>query len=188
MKINNLAWMLCLGMLLTGCSDTSNTEDSQTESEEQAAVSTANPYVDCDSLAEAEETAGFEIRVPSSISGYTDISYLAVKDSLIQVMYFRETEDKGETEEEESTEMVQSSGLDPDEILIRKKVSANNSTDYSQYDQTSTITVGTEEITLQGSDDIFYVASWQEDDYSFTILCGEGLDEDHFTAIIRQVG
>lgn len=140
-----------------------------------------NPFVDCDTLADAAALAGFDIIVPDSVEGYEERAITAVENDMIQVMYLH-----GE-----------------DEICIRKAVGEEEcSGDYNAYSEEKTVTVGDREVTLRGNNGKVMVAVWTEGGYSYSIgvyayaqhndgvadpESNTGMTEDMITALIAQV-
>ena len=74
------------GSTNSGATDTDTSTDTADGSTE-----IANPFVDCETLEEAGELAGFDISVPDEIDGgYTQGTIQAVENEMIQVIYTTE--------------------------------------------------------------------------------------------------
>lgn len=145
------------------------------------AVQIPNPFVDCDTLADAAALAGFDIIVPDSVDGYEERAITAMENDMIQVQYFH----------------------GDDEICIRKATGEEEcSGDYNAYSEEKTVTVGDREITLRGNNGKVMVAVWTEGGYSYSIgvyaytqhndgvadpESNSGMDEETITALAAQV-
>lgn len=140
-----------------------------------------NPFIDCDTLADAAALAGFDIIVPDSVDGYEERAITAVENDMIQVMYLH----------------------GDDEICVRKTVGEEEcSGDYNEYSEEKTVTVGEKEVTLRGNNGKVMVAVWTEGGYSYSIgvyaytqhndgvadpESNSGMAEDAITALAAQV-
>lgn len=140
-----------------------------------------NPFVDCDTLADAAALAGFDIIVPDSVDGYEERAITAMENDMIQVLYLH----------------------GDDQVRIRKAVGEEEySGDYNAYSEEKTVTVGDKEVTLRGNSGKVMVAVWSEGGYSYSIgiyaytqhndgvadpESNTGMAEDMITALIAQV-
>lgn len=127
----------------------------------------ANPWVDCNTLAEAGKNAGFTMEAPESIDGYGVTVYQNCQDEIVQVIYL---------ESEESDK----------EIVIRKGKVDHIDGDYTEYAKTSAITVGAYTVTLQGNADTISLATWTADGYNYSVSVPQ-MSTDEVVAIIQQV-
>lgn len=140
-----------------------------------------NPFIDCETLADAAALAGFDIIVPDSVDGYEERAVTAVENDMIQVMYLH----------------------GDDEICVRKAAGDEDcSGDYNEYSEEKTVTVGEKEVTLRGNNGKVMVAVWSEGGYSYSIgvyaytqhndgvadpESNTGMAEDAITALAAQV-
>lgn len=140
-----------------------------------------NPFVDCDTLADAAALAGFHIIVPDSVDGYEERAITAMENDMIQVLYLH----------------------GDDQVCIRKAVGEEDcSGDYNAYSEEKTVTVGDRELTLRGNNGKAMVAVWTEGGYSYSIgvyaytqhndgvadpESNTGMTEDAITALAAQV-
>lgn len=140
-----------------------------------------NPFVDCDTLADAAALAGFDIIVPDSVEGYEERAITAIENDMIQVLYLH----------------------GDDEICVRKAAGDEDcSGDYNAYSEEKTVTVGDREVTLRGNNGKVMVAVWTEGGYSYSIgvyayaqhndgvadpESNTGMIEEAITALIAQV-
>lgn len=140
-----------------------------------------NPFVDCETLADAAALAGFDIIVPDSVDGYEERAITAMENDMIQVLYLH----------------------GDDQVCIRKAVGEEEcSRDYNAYSEEKTVTVGDKEVTLRGNNGKVMVAVWSEGGYSYSIgvyaytqhndgvadpESNSGMDEETITALAAQV-
>ena len=140
-----------------------------------------NPFVDCETLADAAALAGFDIIVPDSVDGYEERAITAKENDMIQVLYLH----------------------GDDQVCIRKAVGEEEcSGDYNAYSEEKTVTVGDKEVTLRGNNGKVMVAVWSEGGYSYYIgvyaytqhndgvadpESNSGMDEETITALAAQV-
>ncbi len=140
-----------------------------------------NPFVDCNTLADAAALAGFDIIVPDSVDGYEERAITAMENDMIQVLYLH----------------------GDDQVCIRKAVGEEEcSGDYNAYSEEKTVTVGDKEVTMRGNNGKVMVAVWTEGGYSYSIgvyayaqhndgvadpESNTGMTEDMITALIAQV-
>lgn len=140
-----------------------------------------NPFVDCNTLADAAALADFDIIVPDSVDGYEERAITAMENDMIQVLYLH----------------------GDDQVCIRKAVGEEEcSGDYNAYSEEKTVTVGDKEVTMRGNNGKVMVAVWTEGGYSYSIgvyayaqhndgvadpESNTGMTEDMITALIAQV-
>lgn len=119
-----------------------------------------NPFVDCDTLAQAEDLAGFSLTLPADVK--TDgISVLS--GNMIQV-------------------------LCEDGLSIRKALGDEDiSGDYNSYSQVETVTVEGHAVTLKGTGDQVTVAVWTADGYTYAVHSETGLSRDAALSLASQV-
>lgn len=158
-------------MMLGACaSQTKEDKNSKIEQEESTALSEEentgmpNPFIDCDTLEDAADIAGFTMEAPDSLEGYDNKLIQAVKDDMIQVMFYN-------------------GNLDTDEDLVRvilRKGTGDEdiSGDYNEYSETEEVDVEGRSVTLKGEEDGVYTATWTDQDYSFAISFDEPADKD----------
>ena len=144
-------------------------------------VQIPNPFVDCDTLNDAANVAGFDIIVPDSIDGYEERSITALENDMIQVQYLH----------------------GDDQISIRKAAGEEDcSGDYNEYAESTVVTVGDREVTLKGNNGQVMLAVWTEGGYSYAVgvytytqhndgvadpESATGVTEETMTAWIAQV-
>lgn len=125
-----------------------------------------NPFIDCDTLADASAIAGFDVIVPETIGDYNEQTIRAIKDEMIDVVYHN-----GEKE-----------------ICIRKAKGVDEiSGVYSKYNEESTAKVKEVDVTMKGNNGNINVATWTNGDYSYAIISEEGIDKAKITEIVKPL-
>lgn len=132
-----------------------------------------NPFLDCKTIKDAEEIAGFKVTAPEEIpEGYTESVIQAIKGDLVQIIY-----KNGENE-----------------ITFRQakkgKESKDISGDYNKYDETHTIIIGDLEVVMKGNGGKVSNALWTNGDsiFSITVTPGEaGIDKTDMIHMIESI-
>lgn len=166
-----LALVLCavLALSLAACGTSgNNTQNDTTGDTSNSTTEIANPFVDCETLEEAGELAGFDISVPDEIDGgYTQGTIQAVENEMIQVIY---TTEAGE------------------EITLRKGTGTEDiSGDYNEYAEENTLDVDGTSVTARGNDGLVYAAAWTDGTYTYAITASAGLESDAVTALVPSI-
>lgn len=119
-----------------------------------------NPFVDCDTLDQAEQLAGFSLTLPADI-----------KTNGISVL---------------SGDMIQV--LCEHGLSIRKALGDEDiSGDYNTYPQVETVAVQGHAVTLKGEGDQVTVAVWTADGYTYAVHSETGLSRDAALSLAFQV-
>ncbi len=127
-----------------------------------------NPFVDCDTLRDAGDIAGFPIDTPETISGYKQPIFRAVEKNMIEVIY---TAQEGDGE-----------------LRIRKGTGNEDiSGDYEKYDETETVTMNEREVTMKGNSGKVHTAVWTEGGYSYAVLSLKGMEKVVATDLIEFI-
>ena len=135
-------------------------------SQEEPLMQIANPVVDYESLEAAAKAAGFELKTPSSVKGFSDKLVQVCDGEMIQVIYLN----------------------GDDRLLIRKaKGSEDISGDYNEYSDNSTVTVNGNSVTLRGDDGKVSTAVWTSGGYTYSVSFDTPVTEDEMTGIVGQV-
>ena len=132
-----------------------------------------NPFVDYDTLEEAEKAVGFEINVPESIDGYSEKLISVMDGKMIQVVFA-----EGDKQ-----------------ICIRKEKGNDDiSGDYTKYAEKKITDVDGVTITLKGGNGKYGNATWTADGYSYSIGAydyslevNEGIAADKILTIAENV-
>ena len=160
-KLMTATVLLCLLLALAACG----------EAEPQNA-NAVNPWIDCATLAEAEDLAQFDIAVPDRIEGYPNTMIQAVKDEVIQVFYYDQEPGEG----------------DRDVVLIRKGVGTEDlSGDYTEYPENETVAMHGVEVSLRGEDGLVYTAAWSQDGYTYSIHADSGMEKAQVEDLVELV-
>lgn len=173
---------------------TPSTLSSNTTESTEDLVEIPNPFIDCDSLADAEKIAGFEIRVPDSIDGYNDRFIQAIDQYLIQVFYYALSEisdDTGNTTFSENTETTENAAYtedNRDQLLLRKAVGTDDiSGDYNAYSEEQSLSINNTDVTCKGNDGKLYVITWTDGTYAYAIDSSAGLDLETAKTLVTQL-
>ena len=137
-------------------------------------VQIANPFFDFATQQEAEESVGITWgTIPESVGDYTaGIQYRSMPEhQLLELIYQRE-----------------------DDLYCRirkapgaEDISGNYSGDV--YELNEVCTIGDQQVTLQGNDDLIYLTTWTSDGYSYSLDALGGLSRaDTEAAIIALCG
>ncbi len=166
LKTTRISFTIVMLVTLFACADKQNTEKS-TESfgnnvdREMVGTQMQNPFEDFTSLKEAEQRAGFELKLPNNIpADYTATNYrvLINKSKLIEVIYKNGNK----------------------EICLRKGTLENISGVYTVFPRVKTIKLGNITVTLKGVADKIQLAEWKKNFFSFSINATE-YDEKSFS-------
>lgn len=152
-------------------------ETAATSGNAPGAVSLANPFTDCAAMADAEAAAGFTFTVPESLfTEYTDLTYRAIKDTMIEVIY-------------RDNDGVKGPGVTPEEIRIRKAAGSGDiSGDYTEYSYIEHVPVWDLTLTLKGSQqDMANVAVWEKNGYSYSITSSKAIDRYVMAKLLQMI-
>lgn len=164
-----IAISLCAIMALSfaACS-----KDKPAPEEEIPAVGqdSANPFVDCETIADAEKLTGFSLTLPAQMpEGYTQTVIQVMDDSMIQVIF-----ENGDNS-----------------ITVRKaKGSEDISGDSSEYAESKTLTIDSVEVSAKGNDGKISTATWVDGEYTYAVSVGAdeaGLDEAVISEMISSI-
>lgn len=127
----------------------------------------ANPFVSCKTVAEAEQIAGFSLKLPDQIPNWIDqMTIQAVDSVMIEVVC----------------------GGQGRELVIRKSAGSEDiSGDYNPYDREKTVTVGGCQVTIKGTDDKVAVAVWTQGGYTYAVCAAPGIELRDLTALAAAI-
>lgn len=174
-KIFALALCALMTLSLAACgksgrnTDASNGGTTASDTDKSASGESAqipNPFIDCDTVEDAEKVAGFDITVPEDIPEGYELDYIsAIENNLIQINY----KDK-----------------DGCEILLRKGAGSDDiSGDYNEYAENNTVSVGDLSVIMRGNSGTVSVATWTSGDYTYAVdMTGAGLSADAVSALV----
>jgi len=163
-KIILLSIALTLVLVCAAC-NSKNIADADSANANNNTTQLANPFITCDTLAEAEEIAGFTMSVPDSLADFDQNMIQAVDKSMIQIFYGNDRQ-----------------------ILVRKGTGTDDiSGVYTEYSVNKSFDVSGSTVTLKGDGDIINLAVWTRDGYSYSVYAESGLSESEMILIVESV-
>ncbi len=182
MKIRNriAALLLCLSMgaALVACGENRNAasgaQDSTSSAQQSASESEiddmVNPWVEVETQTQAQERAGFDIQLPSSLPAeYGAPSFRVIPDDILEVDY---------------------TGTGDGQIAIRKAVGTEDpSGDFNQYSGSQQVRVGDAEVTMKGNDGGISLAVWNDgtNAYSIGVYNAAGITAEEMTQMVSEM-
>ncbi|QOX62063.1 DUF4367 domain-containing protein [Anoxybacterium hadale] len=165
-KVITIVLCAVMAFSFAACESSANGPDRKTGDNTQI----PNPFVDCSTIQEAEDLAGFTAILPQRIpDGYSLDSIQAIKNDLIQMIY-----ENGEGE-----------------ITYRQaKGSDDISGSYVEYPEENTMTLGSLEVTVKGNEGTVSVATWVNGAYTFALMAdsdGNGLANTAISDMINSM-
>lgn len=161
--------VLVMAVAMAGCGKKAEPDSAETESAAAETTQISNPFVDCETMTDAEKLAGFSFTVPEQVEGYEKELIQAIDGELIQVFY--------ENPEEQE-----------DEILMRKGAGSDDiSGNYEEFEEISTAAAGDLEVTLKGNDGKVIVAVWTTGSYTFSIQADKGISQGEMLSLVEAV-
>jgi len=150
--------------VLTLCSLAACAKKQQTGSGEQI----ANPFVTCQTMADAEKLAGFSFTVPDTVEGYTGRELQAIENQMIQAIY---------TNGDKS-------------LMLRKGTGSDDiSGDYNEYSEKNTVQVGELSVTMKGDNGTVSVAVWTNGGCAYAVETQDvPMSADAVSQLIAQLG
>ena len=164
--------VLLLSMILLCSACGSESASSPMESNEFSAQ-IANPFVECSSMEEAANIAGFTLTAPDMLDGYSEKLIQAVSGEMLQIFYT-------DTDEEEDIYR---------ELLVRKAPGTDDiSGDFGDYVEETVEEVNGRTITFRGTEGWGVSnAAWSSDGYSYYISYNIGVPKEEAIALISQI-
>lgn len=140
-----------------------NPSSSGSESSENP-ILIANPYEECNTLAEAADITGFTLDIPEELNGCRIAEIIVWDGTMIEANY-------------------------SDNTMIRKGKSKEEdiSGDYNDYDETQDVTINEIQVSISGNDNQCYKAIWNTDDYCYAISTPVGFTLEDMTELIKQI-
>lgn len=152
-----------------------------------------NPFTDHTSLADAQEAAGFSIKIPATIQGVSANVFRTLGNEMIEVIYLKDYDAK--SDQEDAIADNSTSETSYTEIArIRKGLydkktfedSADISGDYNTCSETSTAKIDTREVTMKGDNGMVKTAIWTDGGYAYSIST-DGISVDEISALIADI-
>lgn len=135
--------------------------------ESKEVVGMTNPFTDHDTLKEAEEAAGFQLRTPDEINGVKAAAFRNLDQELLEVIYL-----DGETE------------------MARVRKGTGNediSGDYNEYSDVKDVDVNGKTVTIKGTADGYVLAVWNDGGYAYAVSVEKPLSQEELTGLVEQV-
>lgn len=157
-KISVLIFSLLCCLIIVSCGK-----------KQETSIEMRNPFVEVNTLKEAEEIAGFQLTLPGNFfdEGY-ERRIMAIENKFIEVDY---------------------RGLD-EWIIIRKSLydgEEDISGDYNEYPEERTELYGDIKVLLRGNEGKINVVSWKDGDYVYSVNInpgGIGIDKEIFYEMV----
>lgn len=142
-------------------------EPSDSSETESSASEPADALVDCATMEEAAELAGFSLTLPTSMDEAGESSVQAVENTLISVTYPQE---------------------DASTICVRKGLTEADvfDSDTAYANQESAEVDGTV-VTLYGDDDLVSLVVWEKDGYAYSLSFSVGVENSAATELIAEI-
>ncbi len=130
-------------------------------------VERPNPFVECATMAEAEQIAGFSMDRPEKVPNWViDVTIRAADTGLIEVVYTGGQE----------------------ELILRKGLGDGDiSGDFNVYDETGLIEAAGHSVATRGQDGKSIVATWSDGAYAYAIRVTTGLEQAELTALVSWI-
>lgn len=127
-----------------------------------------NPFMEFDTLEEAESTVGFDITIPEAYEDYSELSFFVADGRILEIQYYDSDDNRG--------------------LLVRKaKGSEDISGDYTEYSDVSEIQTAAGAVTIKGNDGEYNLAVWTFGEYSYSVFVGSGVSEDELKNIVEEI-
>lgn len=154
---------------LAACGDKNNELINESSEMESDYEQIANPWIEYDSIEEAEQVAGFTMEVPEKIGNYNRSVIMNLNNNeMIEVIYYMEDDDTKE-------------------IVIRKGPGSDDiSGDYNEYAESNQVQIDEYDVTEKGNDGVVNQAIWTADGYSYSVYASEVTAEE-MADIIKQI-
>lgn len=130
-------------------------------------VQIVSGVVECPCIDKLSETVGFKVsQVQMFPFKVEQVKYVSYWGKLAQITYSKE----GNT------------------LAFRMSVgSEDNSGDYSEYGNIKTISTGNLAVTLKGQEEIYKLAIWYTNGYSYSINVSNGISQEEMVKIVESV-
>ena len=129
-------------------------------------VQITNPWSDCETIEEAEDIAGFDFDSVKSAEVNTISVMKGIDYNIIQISFY-----DGENK-----------------ITIRKGDTEDSiSGDYNVYTQEDTIIINETTVNIKGNENLYSLAEWVKDEYSYSISSEQGVDKIIMESYLKVV-
>ena len=130
-------------------------------------VETVSPFTEVPSLAELEDTVGFEVEELTELPfPVTETVYTAFGSDMAEIRYSGETET----------------------AVLRKAVGIQDpSGDYTQYAEELALDINGTSVTLKGESSQYVLALWQKGNYAWSVRLSEGKDQSVWRQLLQPL-
>lgn len=175
-KLIALSMSAALALSLCACSKTvpispapsaQETQDAEIIGGDNAQI--PNPWVDCNTLADAAALAGFDFTLPEELfTGASNQTIQAVEGEMVQVIY---------------------ADANDNEIgRVRKAAGSDDvSGDYNDYAENETADVGGVSVNLRGTDGKVFVMTWTAGDFTYSVTVENGMARDAVLGMVSAL-
>ncbi len=126
----------------------------------------ANPFTDHETMALAEQAAGFTMDLPERMEGYGERLIQTMDGRMIQVIYLQ-----GESR-----------------LFLRKAAGAGDiSGDHTGYPEMRSVRVGKCQVTMKGSGGRVKNAVWSSGGYAYAVMSDEALTYEEMKGLVSEV-
>ena len=148
--------LLSLGLVfsLASCGTTNTVEEKDdVEMERPVILGMANPFIDCESLEEAENNVGFTLTLPSNEDLPSWVNKTIYRSSVVNMKLLEIIYPEDDTFERE--------------IRIRKGITDKEeiSGDYNSYESEKTVDIDGVKVNTYSNGDLIYLATWNSGEY-----------------------
>ena len=129
---------------------------------------TVNPYQTCSSLKEASEITGYMLSVPESLLIEKETEIIVYDESITE---FNVLDSEYQT------------------IFCIRKATGDDDISgvYEIYETEKTVNINNKEIVIKGNNNLYYLAVWTNEGYSYSFFSNEGISEEGIRTYINQV-
>ena len=166
------ALALCAAMALsmTACSGDSSEPPASQSTVSQSSSGTPEQdgtYVDYQTLEEAQSAVGFDWTIPDSIGGSTDREFRVADGSVLDILY-----KKDETRT----------------ACLRKAMGTQDLSPASaQFERMEEVAVGDAVVSMKGANDLFSLAVWTDDTYTYSVSLETGLAQEELSQLVQSL-
>ena len=162
----SLCAALCLSM--SACGNNVQPRDNADSPTTNQSQQIPNPLVDYNTLENAAKAAGFDITLPEKVADSDTVSFRAMEGEMLEIIY---------------------SANGDETARLRKSLGTDDiSGDYNNYETISpAATDNGTEVTLKGNDDLVYVATWQDEDYTYSLSIKNGAASEEVLNIVSSI-
>lgn len=173
--------LFCMSTIsLTACTS----EISKNSLQKDPVTQIANPFINCETLDDAAEIAGFYMYAPENIKGYNERKISVIENNLIQVGFYNSYTNSNSLEDDLSPDNY----YIVDSLYLRKALGNEDiSGDYNSYSLIKDLDINGVTVTLKGFENTFNVAVWNSGSFSYAIGSSISLQENEIIEYIEDI-